>query len=134
MPKLTRTPEITLIVAVACTDAPALTIVGGGDIEGAIVKSGGLGIEGLDVELIDAAGKVVGTARTDFDGFFLFERVAYGSYSLRIAKDSAQAAKVLADLGVTLQVTAEKTVVRLGGVQARPVPMLASAGPASASP
>src|SRR5439155_25610058 len=109
-------------------------LVGGGDIEGAIVKNGGLGIEGLDIELVDAAGKVVGTARTDFDGFFLFERVAYGSYSVRIAKDSAQAARVLADLGVTLQVTADKSVIRLGGIQARPVPVLASAGTASASP
>ena len=54
-------------------------LVGGGDIEGAVVKSGGLGFEGLDLELVDAAGKVVGTARTDFDGFFLFERVAYGA-------------------------------------------------------
>ena len=35
-------------------------LVGGGDIEGAIVKSGGLGFEGLDLELVDAAGKVVG--------------------------------------------------------------------------
>jgi hypothetical protein len=130
-------PKTALQVVVPRPGVPAdveIGLVGGGDIEGAIVKSGGLGFEGLDIELVDAAGKVVGTARTDFDGFFLFERVAYGSYSLRIAKDSAQAAKVLADLGVTLQVTADKTVVRLGGVQARPVPMLASAGPASASP
>ena len=73
-------------------------LVGGGDIEGAVVKSGGLGFEGLDLELVDAAGKVVGTARTDFDGFFLFERVAYGKYSVRVAKDSAAAAKILPTL------------------------------------
>ena len=100
----------------------------------AIVKSGGLGFEGLDLELVDAAGKVVGTARTDFDGFFLFDRVAYGTYTLRISKDSAQAAKVLAELGVHLQVTADKTVVRLGGIQARAAPVMASAGAAPATP
>ena len=43
------------------------------------------------------------TARTDFDGFFLFERVAYGNYTVRVAKDSAAAAKIVADLGVRLQ-------------------------------
>ena len=60
-------------------------LVGGGDIEGALMKSGELGFEGVDLELVDPAGKVVATARTDFDGFFLFERVAYGRYTLRVA-------------------------------------------------
>ena len=34
------------------------------------------------------------TARTDYDGFFLFERVAYGNYTIRVAKESAAAAKI----------------------------------------
>ena len=68
-------------------------LVGGGDIEGAIVKNGGIGFEGLDLELVDAAGKVVATTRTDFDGFFLFERVAYGSYRFRLARNRPAAAK-----------------------------------------
>ena len=57
-------------------------LVGAGDIEGVLVQDDGRGFEGLDVELVDAAGKVVATARSDFDGFFLFERVAYGRYTL----------------------------------------------------
>ena len=72
-------PRKALQVVVPRPGIPAdvdIALVGGGDIEGAIVKSGGLGFEGLDLELVDAAGKVVATARTDFDGFFLFERVA----------------------------------------------------------
>ena len=68
-------------------------LVGGGDIEGAIVKNGGLGFEGLDLELVDGSGKVVATARTDFDGFFLFERVPYGNYPVRVAQNSAAAAQ-----------------------------------------
>mgnify|MGYP003579298166 CR=1 FL=1 len=52
-----------------------IPLVGGGDIEGAILKSAELGFEGLDLELVDPAGKVVAVARTDFDGFFLFDRV-----------------------------------------------------------
>ena len=53
---------------------------------------------------------------------------------VRISKDSAQAAKVLAELGVHLQVTADKAVVRLGGIQARAAPVMASAGAAPATP
>ena len=74
------------------------------------------------------------TASTDFDGFFLFERVAYGAYTVRIAKDSAQAAKVVADLGLRLEVSADKAVVRLGGIQTRPLPVLASVAAAPATP
>ena len=130
-------PKKALQVVVPRPGVPAdvqIGLVGGGDVEGAIIKSGGLGFEGLDLELVDAAGKVVGTARTDFDGFFLFDRVAYGTYTVRIAKDSAQAAKLLDDLGVRVEITADKTVARLGGIQARPRPVLASAGLAAASP
>ena len=83
-------------------------LVGGGDVEGRVVKSGGLGFEGLDLELVDAAGKVVATARTDFDGFFLFERVPYGAYAIRVAAQSAAAGRVATELGARFQVTADK--------------------------
>jgi hypothetical protein len=130
-------PKKALQVIVPRPGVPAevqIGLVGGGDIEGAIIKNGGLGFEGLDLELVDAAGKVIGTARTDFDGFFLFERVAYGTYTVRISKDSAQAAKVVAELGLSVEVTADKSVVRLGGIQAKPTPVLASAASAVATP
>jgi len=108
-------------------------LVGGGDIEGAVVKSGELGFEGLDLELIDAAGKVVGTARTDFDGFFLFERVPYGTYSVRVAKASSAAAKIAQDLNLHPVVTSAKPVVRLGVVHVTSLPALASAEGAAKS-
>ena len=95
-------------------------LVGGGDVEGAIVKSGGLGFEGLDLELVDASGKVLQTARTDFDGFFLFERVPYGTYAIRVAQSSAAAAKIMTDLRVSAQVTPDKSVIRLGAIRVTP--------------
>ncbi len=85
-------PKKALQVVVPRPGVPAevqIGLVGGGDIEGAIVKNGGLGFEGLDLELVDGTGKVVATARTDFDGFFLFERVPYGNYQVRVAQTSA---------------------------------------------
>ena len=101
-------PKKALQVVVPRPGVPAnveIGLVGGGDVEGALVKSGGLGFEGVGVELVDSSGKVVATSLTDFDGFFLFERVAYGSYTIRVAQASAAAAKIVGDLGVRFQVT-----------------------------
>jgi len=103
----------------------AIALVGGGDVEGALIKSGELGYEGVDLELVDGSGKVIGTARSDFDGFFLFERVPYGSYRLRVSAASASAAGIASDLNVSLKVTTEKSIVRLGSIQARVQPRIA---------
>jgi hypothetical protein len=111
-----------------------IALVGGGDIEGALMKSGELGFEGVDLELVDSNNKVAGTARTDFDGFFLFERVAYGSYTLRVSANSAAAAKIGADLGLKVVIDGKHTVVRVGSIQPRPPVHLASTGTPTASP
>jgi hypothetical protein len=129
-------PKKALQVVVPRPGIPAevqIPLVGGGDVEGAIVKSAELGFEGLDLELVDGSGKVVATARTDFDGFFLFDRVAYGTYTVRIAKDSAAGAKLVADLGLTVHVSVDKPVVRAGVIHATPSPVIASAGAVQAT-
>lgn len=129
-------PKKALQVVVPRPGIPAevqIPLVGGGDIEGAIVKSAELGFEGLDLELVDPSGKVVATARTDFDGFFLFDRVAYGTYTVRIAKDSATSAKLLPDLGLSVKVSPEKSVVRTGAIHPTPLPVLAAAGAVQAT-
>ena len=94
-----------------------IALVGAGDIEGALVKDGGEGFEGLEVELVDPSGKVVATTRSDYDGFFLFERVAYGRYTVRISNDSAKTARVVAALGLTALVNADAPVARLGAAR-----------------
>jgi hypothetical protein len=122
-------PKKAMQVVVPRPGVPAeveIGLVGGGDIEGALVKSGGIGFEGLDVELLDASGKVVAVARSDFDGFFLFERVPYGSYRLRLSGESAAIAKVVANLAVTATVSADRSVARLGSIPVEPLPQLAS--------
>lgn len=58
-------PKKAIQVVVPRPGIPAevdIALVGAGDVEGAIVKNGGLGFEGLDLELVDSAGKVVSTA------------------------------------------------------------------------
>ena len=59
-----------------------------------MVKDDGSGFEGLDLELVDAQGRTIATARSDYDGFSLFERVAYGGYSFRLAADLAKALRL----------------------------------------
>ena len=129
LPDPTLVPKKALQVVVPRPGVPAevlIGLVGGGDIEGALLKSGGLGFEGLDLELVNADGKLIGTTRTDFDGFFLFERVAYGRYSLRLSMESAQAAGVGQHLSVEAVVTSDKPTVRLGGIHVRAPPQIAS--------
>lgn len=103
-------------------------LVGAGDIEGVLVQDDGRGFEGLDVELVDATGKTVSTTRSDFDGFILFERVAYGRYTFRLTTDSAQAAGVDRSIDATAEISPERTVVRLGAIRIRKPEQIASAG------
>ncbi|WP_395624294.1 collagen binding domain-containing protein [Sphingomonas daechungensis] len=123
-------PKKALQVVVPRPGVPAeveIGLVGGGEIEGAIVKNGGLGFEGLTLELVDAQGKVIATTQTDYDGYFLFERAAYGRYTIRVAKDSAVAAKILPDLNTSTELTEERSVARLGSIQVTRIPTVASA-------
>ncbi|MFL6785203.1 MAG: collagen binding domain-containing protein [Sphingomicrobium sp.] len=124
------TPKAALQVVIPRPGVPAdvqIALVGGGDVEGALMKSGEIGFEGVDLELVDAGGKVMATARTDFDGFFMFDRIAYGRYTLRVNTASATAAKIGADLGLVVEVTPEKPVVRIGSIQPRPPVHIAAA-------
>ena len=73
-----------------------------------LVQSDGRGFEGLDIELIDAAGKVIASGRSDYDGFFLFDRIPYGRYSLRLTADSAHAAGVGAAIDRAIEISARE--------------------------
>src|SRR5207342_922538 len=80
-------------------------LVGSGDIEGMLVQSDGRGFEGLDLELVDQAGKVIASGGSDYDGFFLFDRIPYGRYSLRLTTDSAHAAGVSPEIDRTVEIS-----------------------------
>jgi hypothetical protein len=105
-------------------------LVGAGDIEGVLVQDDGRGFEGLDIELIDASGKVVGAVRSDYDGFFLFERVAYGHYKFRLTSESANAAGVEGAIEKSAEIAPNRTVVRLGTIRIRKLDRIALADPA----
>jgi hypothetical protein len=106
-----------------------IALVAAGAIEGALMKSGELGFEGVDLELVDGSGKIVATARSDFDGFFLFDRVPYGNYKIRIAQASADAARLLPLVRENVTLSEDKPVLRLGAIEARPLPVIAALTP-----
>ncbi len=104
-------------------------LVGAGDVEGALVRDDGRGFEGLDVELVDAYGRAVATGRSDYDGFFLFERVAYGRYTLRLKGESARSAGVETTLSATINLSMGKSLARLGAIRVIKTARLARAEP-----
>lgn len=52
------------------------------------------GIAALDIELVDSVDRVVGSARTEYDGTALFEGLPAGEYSARIRPEQAQRLKL----------------------------------------
>lgn len=68
-----------------------LPLVAAGEVDGTLVKAGGVGVGGVKLELLDSEGRVFITTQSEFDGFFLFDRVPYGRYTIRIDKLSADA-------------------------------------------
>ena len=103
-----------------------LPLVAAGDVDGTLVRDGGGALEGIDLELVDAEGNVRSKARSDFDGFFLFESVSYGSYSVKIAKLVADVTKLEKQLASAIIVGAARPSVHLGTIAARSAIMQAA--------
>jgi hypothetical protein len=118
---ITPRPGVTGIVELALSSA--------GEVDGTLVRGGGNGIEGIDLELVNSSGIVIATTRTDFDGFFLFEKIAYGKYALRIAKVSAEISQLKAQLGgAEIDVKSATPSVHLGVIAADPAPARIASG------
>lgn len=98
-----------------------LPMAAAGEIEGVLRRDGGNPVEGLSVELVDAEGRLRATTITEFDGYFLFEGVAYGRYTVRPGKASAAALRL--DGALVLSAAPGKATprVRLGTVALKPL-------------
>lgn len=103
-----------------------LPLVSAGEVEGTLRRKGGGVLAGVSLELIDGESRVVRSTLTEFDGFFLFEGVPYGSYRVRIEKLAAQAVEVSAQLSAQAVVDDDNQIARLGVVQALPNMIIAS--------
>ena len=93
-----------------------LAVATAGEIDGTLAKAGGGRIEGVDLELVDGNGAIAGHTRSEYDGYVLFEGVAYGRYAVRLTKLSAQALRVDADLHLSVDVSDKTKSVHLGTI------------------
>jgi hypothetical protein len=110
-----------------------LPLVSAGEISGTLQREGGKVLSGVDIELLDKAGRVVKATRSEFDGFFLFEFVPYGSYRLRVAALSANIIGVEIGLPGLAELGKASGSVELGIVTAKPAQRIAGvANPAQA--
>jgi hypothetical protein len=82
-------PGVVIVPRPGVVTRIALPLVATGEVEGTVLGADGAGREGIDLELVDRHGAIRVRARSDFDGFFLFETVPYGQYQLRIAPEAA---------------------------------------------
>jgi hypothetical protein len=110
-----------------------LPLVSAGEISGTLQREGGKMLSGVDLELLDKAGRVVKTTRSEYDGFFLFEFVPYGTYKLRVAALSANVVGVEVALPALAELGNARGSVDLGIVTTKPAQRIAGvANPAQA--
>ena len=94
-----------------------LPVAPSGEVEGVLLNVSGVEISGVTLELVDRVGNVVATTFSEFDGFFLFQRVPYGEYRVRVADDSARTLDVSRALGDPLEIKRGADIARLGAVK-----------------
>lgn len=95
-----------------------------GEVEGSLLSPSGVHQPGVKLELIDRRGTVAAEALSEFDGFFLFQRVPYGEYRLRVAEDAARTLKVartmyFSDGSPSFVVGPDEDVIRYGPIRLR---------------
>ena len=107
-----------------------------GEIEGEIQGLEGVPRAGVELELVDPTGNVAAHTFTEFDGFFLFERVPYATYRVRLAASSARALGTMQDLGRTAILSPKATLVQFGVIrlQASTIASLDGEPPVGGSP
>jgi len=105
-----------------------LAITPSGEVEGVLLGLNGLEQPGVQLELVDRSGHVIATTISEFDGFFLFQRVPYGEYSLRVSRDAARTLQVERNLKTGLAVKRDADIMRAGAIRLRGArPTVASA-------
>jgi hypothetical protein len=103
-----------------------LPLVSAGEISGYLIKEGGKALTGVDIELLDKAGRVVKTTRAEYDGFFLFESVPYGQYRMRLSAVAAGIVGVQPDVSVAASLDRKNPTVDLGQIVLKPSQRIAA--------
>jgi hypothetical protein len=104
-----------------------LAVAPTGEVEGLLNGPEDTPLAGARLELVDAAGQVVARAMTEYDGFFLFDRVVYGRYRLQLAPDTQAALGAAPELAPLVELGPDKTLARLGTIRLRAATTIAQA-------
>jgi hypothetical protein len=104
-----------------------LPLVAAGEISGSLRRETGGHLSGVEIELVNAAGRVVKSTRSEYDGYFLFESVPYGRYHMRIAALTANIVGVQTELLATAELKRGQSSVDVGALQAKPTLRIAQA-------
>lgn len=94
-----------------------IAIVGGGSIEGFATTLDGTPYEGLDFELLDDRGAVIATARSDIDGYLVFENIRYGKFAIRLNGGSASALQAASFEPVSVVINRDKPAARISAIK-----------------
>ncbi|MBO9517899.1 MAG: carboxypeptidase regulatory-like domain-containing protein [Porphyrobacter sp.] len=108
---VTPRPGVSSVVEIAVSPT--------GEVEGTLNGPENVPLAGAKLELIDRNGTVVASTISEYDGFFLFDRVAYGKYRLQLAPDSQLVLGVEANLADGIELGPQQTVDRLGTIRLR---------------
>ncbi|HEU4651847.1 MAG TPA: hypothetical protein VFS49_10575 [Croceibacterium sp.] len=106
-----------------------------GEVEGELIAPDDRQIPGVELELVGPDGAVAARAMSEYDGFFLFERVPYGRYTLKVSAKSEQVLGAMGDLASGIEIGPQKTVERLGTIRLKQATVVAQArGPPARGP
>jgi hypothetical protein len=96
-----------------------LPLVAAGEISGSLRRENAGQLSGVEIELVNAAGRVIKSTRSEYDGYFLFESVPYGRYTMRIAALTAGIVGVQTELIATAELKRGQSSVDVGALQAK---------------
>ncbi len=65
-------------------------------------------VPGLTIEMLNAAGDILATTHTEFDGFFFFERVPVGNYRVRVSPAQIRALGITGNRPLDVNVSRDK--------------------------
>ena len=104
-----------------------LPLVSAGEVAGTLKREDGKLLSGVDIELLDKGGIAVKTTRSEYDGYFLFESVPYGKYTLRIGALSANIVGVKPEIETIAQLDGDNPTAEVGVVVAHHATKIAAA-------
>lgn len=123
-------PGVVVVPRPGIAGKVSLALAPTGEIEAYLLGPDGEPRDGVTIELIDSAGRVIRHGQSDFDGYLLFDAVPYGAYALRVGAASAAALRVSGELTGPLRIDRAQPSQRLGRVRLRPLSSgMAAAGP-----